>query len=32
MNQTVYVGIAVTSHNPNSLLTTNFDNVGALQQ
>jgi hypothetical protein len=32
MNQTVYVGIAVTSHNPNSLLPTNFDNVGALQQ
>jgi hypothetical protein len=32
MNQTVYVGIAVTSHNPNGLLTTSFDNVGALQQ
>ena len=32
MNQTIYAGIAVTSHNPNSLLTTGFDNIGVLQQ
>jgi hypothetical protein len=31
MNRTIYVGIAVTSHNPNSLLSTVFDNVGVLQ-
>jgi hypothetical protein len=32
MNNAIYVGVAVTSHNPNSLLTTVFDNVGVLQQ
>jgi len=32
MNNTIYVGMAVTSRNPSSLLTTGFDSVGALQQ
>jgi hypothetical protein len=32
MNQTIYVGVAVTSHNLNSVLTPVFDNIGALQQ
>ena len=32
MNNAIYVGVAVTSHNPNSPLTTVFDNVGVLQQ
>jgi hypothetical protein len=32
MNKTIYAGVAVTSHNANSLLTTGFDNLGVLQQ
>jgi hypothetical protein len=32
MNKRIYVGMAVTSHNQNSSLTTGFDNVGILQQ
>jgi hypothetical protein len=32
MNESIYAGVAVTSRNPNSLLTTGFDSIGVLQQ
>jgi hypothetical protein len=32
MNNTIYVGVGVTSHNPTSAITTGFDNLGYQQQ